>query len=182
MIEEVWNPIPGTKGYEASTEGRIRRPDGFVLAPQVHNEGYRHVKVRMADTGKRRTVTVHRLVAAAFLGVRPEGMEVAHGDHDKTNNRLSNLRYATHEENMNDGHRKRIDFRLPWDMIAVGESFISKSWWKNVAEAASSAERQFQKAFRVQHLPGKPQRTLVTRTPMLGAMTCSATTEIGGAA
>jgi hypothetical protein len=38
----------------------------------------------------------------AFNGECPEGMEIAHGDGDKTNPRLSNLRYATRSENQMD--------------------------------------------------------------------------------
>ena len=46
---------------------------------------------------------VHRLVALAFLGPRPsERHEVAHGDGCRTNNHWTNLRWATHSENMLD--------------------------------------------------------------------------------
>ena len=42
---------------------------------------------------------VHSLVALAFIGPRPEGMEVNHKDCDKQNNALNNLEYVTHGEN-----------------------------------------------------------------------------------
>src|SRR3546814_16009402 len=38
----------------------------------------------------------------AFVGPRPDGMEVAHNDGDPLNNRLENLRYATPAENTDD--------------------------------------------------------------------------------
>lgn len=47
----------------------------------------------------RKNRTVHSLVAEAFIGPRPPGCEVAHKDGSRTNNFLSNLRYATYSEN-----------------------------------------------------------------------------------
>jgi hypothetical protein len=45
---------------------------------------------------------VHSLVAEAFIGPRPIGLEVRHLDGDSTNNAVDNLRYGTHAENMQD--------------------------------------------------------------------------------
>jgi hypothetical protein len=45
--------------------------------------------------GKCRRFTVHSLVATAFLGPRPEGMECCHGDGNVFNNNLTNLRWDT---------------------------------------------------------------------------------------
>jgi hypothetical protein len=42
---------------------------------------------------------VHKLVAEAFLGVCPVGLEVRHLDGDSGNPRLGNLAYGTHSEN-----------------------------------------------------------------------------------
>lgn len=46
--------------------------------------------------------TIHQLVAEAFIGPRPEGLETCHNDGDPTNNHVGNLRYATHAENAAD--------------------------------------------------------------------------------
>ena len=45
---------------------------------------------------------VHRIVMAAFVGPRPPGKEVRHLNGDGSDNRISNLRYGTHAENMRD--------------------------------------------------------------------------------
>ena len=42
---------------------------------------------------------VHQLVAEAFLGPCPQGMEVCHNDGDRANNKLENLRYDTRKAN-----------------------------------------------------------------------------------
>lgn len=43
---------------------------------------------------------IHRLVYITFKGEIPEGYEINHIDHNKNNNRLSNLEVVTHEENI----------------------------------------------------------------------------------
>ena len=56
--------------------------------------------IGLRDPGGRwRTHFAHRLVARAFLGPCPDGMEVLHRDGDGSNARLSNLRYGTHADN-----------------------------------------------------------------------------------
>ena len=97
---EVWKRV-GRAEYQVSNLGRVRSPRG-VLKAYSHPLGYLLVAVRFNAGEKRTCVTVHRLVAEAFIGPRPAGLDVAHGDNDKTNNRAENLRYATRSENMAD--------------------------------------------------------------------------------
>lgn len=174
---EEWKPIPGSAGYEASTEGRIRNSKGLILKCQKHHAGYRLISVQRPDRTTWQS-TVHFFVALAFHGPRPDGMEVAHGDHDKTNNRPSNLRYATKLENMNDGHPRLSNYFRPWNQIEIGETFVTNTWWKGVMDTARNAGRIYNKAFLVERIPGGVNRTLVTRVPMLDAMTCSATANV----
>lgn len=47
----------------------------------------------------------HRLIALAFMGECPSGMEVCHNDGDPTNNNINNLRYGTRKDNMDDQRR-----------------------------------------------------------------------------
>lgn len=106
---EVWKAVPGYPGYEASSAGRIRSVDredslgrfalGMVLRPHADRRGYISVRARKEGASKATTTPVHKLVALAFLGARPDGMEVAHNDGRPGNCRPSNLRYATHADN-----------------------------------------------------------------------------------
>lgn len=43
---------------------------------------------------------IAKLVAEAFFGDRPSGMQINHKDANKTNNRSDNLEYTTQAENM----------------------------------------------------------------------------------
>lgn len=118
MNTEVWRPVVGYEGmYSVSDQGRIRgdarlvphmvdgkRLPERILKPRI-NKATGYPTVNLTRENKRRTFTVHILVAAAFLGPRPFGMEVAHGDGDRTNPRLSNLRYTTKVGNRDDSRR-----------------------------------------------------------------------------
>lgn len=126
---EIWKQIPNSK-YEASSLGRIRSPRGNILKPCNHALGYHIVNVRFDSQPKTQTKTVHSLVALAFHGPRPEGLDVAHGNCIKTDNRPSNLRYATRSENLRDSHamganRGGRPFIYPWNDLEVGEAFTS---------------------------------------------------------
>jgi hypothetical protein len=91
-------PIPSLPGWSARTDGTIIRPDGstafqFRAGASMHRSVTIHGMVRRY---------VHHLVLEAFVGPRPKGMECCHWDDDATNNRLSNLRWGTRLDNMQD--------------------------------------------------------------------------------
>lgn len=103
MSVETWVLVPGDEDYEVSDHGRVRswkRSQPQVLQPLVRQGGY--LTLSLCREGRRRSVTVHALVALAFIGECPEGQEVRHLDGDPANNRLGNLAYGTHAENMQD--------------------------------------------------------------------------------
>lgn len=114
LIEEVWKWIDGYEGdYAVSTFGNIRtykplaarcpRPESPRPLIPRRSSPYGHVKVGLCDgNGGRKYSFVHKLVMAAFVGPRPDGIEIRHLDGDPTNNALSNLAYGTHVENMKD--------------------------------------------------------------------------------
>lgn len=108
---ERWAPVDDALGYEVSNLGRVRSLDrtitnslgvavrlqGRILKPGSDLEGRLHVGIR--QRGRQGVRKVHVLVAVAFLGPRPPGMEVCHDDGDLVNNAVSNLRWDTHSAN-----------------------------------------------------------------------------------
>jgi hypothetical protein len=66
--------------------------------------GYQHVALARPKT-KPRTYYVHDLVTAAFVGPKPEKLEVCHGNGLRADNRLCNLRYDTRSANAMDRHK-----------------------------------------------------------------------------
>ena len=67
---------------------------GYISRGTRMNDGYYSV------TRRRRTLLVHRLVAATFIGrpISPD-MEVNHKDSDRGNNHVDNLEYVTRSQN-----------------------------------------------------------------------------------
>jgi hypothetical protein len=104
MEEEIWKAIPGNLGYEVSNLGRVRslkRKTPRILKP-CYYRGYLQVHLSNGKKGDISQRRIHNLVMLAFVGPRPEGLEVCHEDDNPANNRLDNLRYDTHLANMQD--------------------------------------------------------------------------------
>lgn len=117
-MPEKWKAIPGWEGlYEASSSGRIRTvarvvcfSDGRVRSyakrlRKLHVDGSGYWKVTLKGNGRNARCLVHQLVAAAWLGPRPEGREVCHNNGDRSDSRARNLRYGTRKENAEDSRR-----------------------------------------------------------------------------
>lgn len=107
LPREKWEQIPGLENrYEASTFGRLRwvgahvgkTYPGKVVSGQRNRDGY--LQLRPFPRPDRRFVRVHQLVALAYLGPCPDGMEINHIDGNRANNTPSNLEYVTHAENV----------------------------------------------------------------------------------
>ena len=100
---EKWKDVVGSEGrYKISDRGRVKSfalyKSGRVLSTKLRKDGYVSIGLIYLH-GKRRTRSVHKIVADAFLGKCPEGKEVNHIDGIKSNNTLGNLEYVTKSEN-----------------------------------------------------------------------------------
>ena len=69
----------------------------------TNTSGY--LKVNLWKNGKTKTCSVHRLVAETFLENPENKPEINHIDEDKTNNRVDNLEWKWHKDNINHGTR-----------------------------------------------------------------------------
>ena len=95
---EVFRSIDGQENYAISSFGKVKNTKtGKILKGSVNSNGYLHIN--LYDDGVKKTHKIHRLVACAFID-NPDDKEcVDHIDNDKTNNNISNLRFATSKEN-----------------------------------------------------------------------------------
>lgn len=107
-MDEEWRFIPDfAEGYAISNYGRVisyRRRMPALMAWNInHLRGY-YASVGLAhpDTRKHSRHRIHALVLEAFVGPRPDGLDIRHLDGDPLNNHLSNLAYGTRTENMQD--------------------------------------------------------------------------------
>ena len=113
MTEEIWKPVVGYDGlYEVSNLGNVKavekivgHPTGQCRRPEkmikLQNSSYGYYAVNLCKDGKSHAKGVHILVAEAFLE-KPEGKcEVDHINRNRKDNRVENLKWCTHKENMN---------------------------------------------------------------------------------
>lgn len=118
-IEGVeWRPVVGFEGwYEVSDQGHVRRIrpgkgtfSGRMLKQYTSPHGHKQVRISYRGDG-RHLKMVHRLVAEAFIGPRPsEQHNVLHWDDNPENNSVSNLRWGTQGDNLNDAVRNGNHF------------------------------------------------------------------------
>ena len=113
MIEE-WRDVVGFDEYSVSSNGDVKRKErrkvrkdgsiGYmkekVMAPSDNCRGYFQVSLR--SNGKTYCKLVHRIVIDAFSCETSSDtkMSVDHINGNKSDNRIENLRYITHRENV----------------------------------------------------------------------------------
>lgn len=134
---EEWRPIPYPEypDVQASSFGRIKFPHGKISFGQDSDE-YKRVTLTHFNTKRKKSVFIHRLVAAAFFGRNDDpNVVVNHKDGNKGNNRVDNLEYVTHKENaehaqqlglvgpLEDQYKRKVaQFDLNGNLIAEYES------------------------------------------------------------
>lgn len=98
----MWKTINNFEDYEVSDLGEIKSlktSEGKILKPQKLNSGY--LFVNLCKNGAIYHKTVHRLVAEAFIENPENKPFIDHINGIRNDNRVCNLRWCTHKENMN---------------------------------------------------------------------------------
>lgn len=108
---ETWKPIPGYSLYEISDMGRIKtfnwKNQGreAIMRPAIDGGGYLRTMLKRDIDGKPHTIKVHRLVLIAFDRHPREDEQCNHINGIRTDNRLCNLEWVTHAENIQHSFR-----------------------------------------------------------------------------
>ena len=116
--------------YQISNFGRIMSYGQIVQTNVVNSRGYLTVNLHtIYGQHKRRSYTIHRLVAKYFVpGYTEETTDVNHINGIKTNNHYRNLEWVTHKENMQHA------FQLEMVTRAKGEDVVFSKLNNDVVE------------------------------------------------
>lgn len=96
-MRETWLPVTNYEGkYEVSNLGRVKNVQtGRILSKHL-NKGYQ--MVGLTTNNKTKIHGVHRIMATAFFG--ESKLDVDHKNGIKHHNKLSNLHYVEHRDNL----------------------------------------------------------------------------------
>ena len=108
---EIWRDVVGYEGlYKVSNCGQVMSifyNKDRILRPAHNQDGYLSIVLCKDKTQK--SYKVHRLVAIAFIETDDYSLEVEHLNAIPDDNRVENLKWSTHDENMvNPITKKRI--------------------------------------------------------------------------
>lgn len=98
----IWKGVKGYEGlYEVSDTGLVKSLFRYkkILKPNKMNTGYLSVELFKNGTSKR--MSIHRLVAEAFIPNPNNYPQVNHKDENKQNNNVENLEWCTAKYNLN---------------------------------------------------------------------------------
>lgn len=139
---EEWRPVVGFEThYAVSSFGRVKRIvggkgtwPGRIMTHVTNSKGY--LTIGLSVNGIDCTRHVHILVAQAFLGPPPTGMEVNHIDTNKVNPRLRNLEYVTSQENADHASRNglRPTLFLADQVLEIRKAYATGETQVNIAK------------------------------------------------
>lgn len=128
MKNEEIKVIDGFENYAVTTMGRVWsfRSNKF-LKPTLNQRG--NHKRFYVSLGRGNKKYIHQLVAQAFIPNPNNYTEVDHIDADGTNNNVENLRWVTHQENMENSQtknnlKKNTGYYIEIEEIETGEIFV----------------------------------------------------------
>ena len=106
-LTEYWQDIEGFPNYRVSNLGNVwSKKNNIILKPHKTNRGY--LTVGFWLNGKKKRLSIHRLVAQAFLSNPCNLPEVNHINGCKTDNNLNNLEWASGTNNVLHAYRTKL--------------------------------------------------------------------------
>ena len=103
-VNELLNKFEPLKGYESLYKinrlGHIYScKQNKILKNQTNTNEYQYINLTLNGNVKKNYI--HRLIAIQYIRCPSPHLEIDHIDRNRTNNSLANLRWVTHQENLN---------------------------------------------------------------------------------
>lgn len=108
-MEEIYKSIKRfEKRYAISNYGNVKNlKTGKILKSQLRKDGYFQIGLEIKD--KKIMFLIHRLMAIAFISNPLDKKFINHINGIKADNRLENLEWVTHKENMQHAHKTGLN-------------------------------------------------------------------------
>jgi len=158
---EIWKAVKGYEGYyEVSSMGRVRSVDHYVRTGIKHNSAVKrkghmlkqnekrngYLTVDLSKDNRVKNISVHRIVAVAFLPMVDGKTCVNHKNLNKHDNRVENLEWCSYGENtkhaINNGVNMGNGLKRKIRCCETGQIFESSY---KAAEWLNSEKFQFSK-------------------------------------
>lgn len=166
LHDQEWYSVSGYAGYYQITKtGRIRSVTRLIphgkgqricyskeIKTRKNNHGY--IEVRLSKESVTKTHFLHRLLAQTFIPNPLKKKEVNHKNGFKTDNRLSNLEWCMHDENVKHAYKTGIMNKKPKPVFDL----ILFKIWKNEKDVSMAYGLPLKLLMR--YLNSKPSRVL----------------------
>ena len=137
-MKEIIPVIGYEKLYMVSDDGivfRVTEKGLKAMKPAEDKDGY--FRLTLCKNNKKSTVSIHRLVAEAFIPNPENHPSVNHKDENKQNNSVDNLEWCSVGYNNNyNGLAKRKGIKRQVPIMAVGKGKIL--YFESITEASKS--------------------------------------------
>lgn len=133
MQNEIWKDIPGFPGYQVSNKGNVYSCY-LKRNMRICDRGNGYYFVTIGSGNNRKGLMVHRLVAMAFIPNPDQLDEIDHINGIKNDNRVENLRWVKHIDNMN--NPVTINTRMDAIRAKQGKPIIAFKNGKKIGEYA----------------------------------------------
>lgn len=115
------------------------------MKKQINNAGYEYVYIKTCGR-KGKSLTIHRLVATAFIQNPNNYTDVNHKDHNKLNNNYNNLEWVSHKKNLQlyyDSLKYKQDINYKYNILKdIYEEYIQyKTQYWNIISKIDKNDR-----------------------------------------
>lgn len=115
----MWTRIDGYPNYGINHMGAVcNRKTGKVLKPRINGKGYVSY-VLTNESGTRKEMKAHRLVASAFIPNPDNLPEVNHRDENTLNNSVENLEWCTQSYNLQYSNARHYIFQKDNQLVYI---------------------------------------------------------------